>query len=212
MPVPASEKKAERPEKTPRLRLSFWGGFIAGLTAAVASAGILTLGAISYVRDRAATAAIPATRLSPAFVAGGRVQLYFPLERFLTWRSTPQIQFDMIGDQVHIRLSVQPLQAFPWRVPVDIYGVPGVARGYFELTQVRGRVDHLPVPTGMLLDAIAIEGLKYGVHVNASKDELFVEKTFGPYRLVGYDVLARDLIISLPVRTVENAARGQASL
>lgn len=138
--------------------------------------------------------------------------MYFPLERFLAWRSTPSLRLSLAGDVVHVRFALHPFSAMGFHVPVDIHGIPEVSRGLFRLSHVGGSVGNIPLPTALLLDAIAVEGAKYGVRVNPQDDRLAIDRSFGQYQLVGYDVMTRDLVISIPVSSVEDAARGNRVL
>ncbi len=185
--------------------LGVFTGFL--LTVAIFFGAVI--GALTYVEHQGQNNAVFAVTKDTTDNTN-RVQLYFPLERFLQWRSTPQLALSMKGDTVHVRLSAQVVPQFHFRVAVDIAGVPSVSNGYFTLQNVSGAVDHIPVPTTLLLGAIAMDGAHYGIQVNDAKDTLYVEKTFGSYRLAGYDAATRDLIISLPIQTVEQAARGQS--
>ncbi|MHB1627464.1 MAG: hypothetical protein ACYCVB_03665 [Bacilli bacterium] len=211
---PPSRRMSSRPAKTAprrRPRLYFGLGFAAGIVATAVLLVALAAGALTYLRDQAAHSASFA--MAPAATApGNRVELYFPLEKFLAWRSTQRVGLAMSGEEVHIHLLAKPFSQCPVQVSVDIYGTPGVYHGYFTLGHVRGAVDHIPVPKTLLLSAIASDGNQYGVHVNAKRDAIYIERTFGAYQLVGYDPASRDLVISLPVQVVERAARGQLVL
>lgn len=192
-------------------RLYFGFGFAAGILATAALLVGLAAGAFTYMRDQAAHSASFA--MAPdATAPGNRVELYFPLEKFLAWRSTQKVNLAMSGEDVHVHLLAKPFSQFPLQIAIDIYGRPSVNHGYFTLSDVTGTVDHVPVPKTLLLTAIASDGTQYGVHVNDQRDALYIERTFGAYRLVGYDPASRDLVISLPVQVVERAARGQLVL
>ncbi len=196
---------------TNRLRMNFIAGILTGILIVVIGIGLFAVGAVRYLQQKAEQTSVFAVAPNQGS-NNNRVQLYFPLEKFLVWRSSSQLQLGMVGDQVSIHLMVHPLTQLPVDFSVSIQGIPDVYRGFFMLSRVHGSIDGLPVPTPWLLTAIADEGVKYGVHVNKSKDTLYIEKTFGAYRLVGYDAQSKDLIISLPVQTVEHAARGQVAL
>lgn len=183
--------------------------FISGvLCGAVATLAILSgtgLVLAGYLRAQAQTSA--------EFAAGpverndsGAVELYFPLERFLAWRSTPALQLDMAGDRVHVHMVASIFPPLGLAADLDILGVPSVRRDDFMLSRVVGFVDHIPVPTRLLLGAIALEGERYGVHVDSASDSLIIRKTTGSIRLVGYDRETRDLVISLPASAVIRAA------
>lgn len=189
----------------------FFFGFTVGIIATVAILLVGTIGTLQFMAEKANNSAIFAN--APVQANGNNeVQLYFPLERFLVWRSTPVIQLGMIHDEVHAQVTSEILPQIHFRVSVDIFGKPSITDGYFSLSHVYGYVDHFPVPQSILLGAIATDGEKYGIHVNAVTDSLFIEKNFGSYRLLGYDALSRDLVISIPVSAVEHAARGQSIL
>ncbi|MHB1682799.1 MAG: hypothetical protein ACYCYO_08240 [Bacilli bacterium] len=204
-PLPAKADSRRRP------RLYFGIGFATGILTTAVLLVALAAGAFSYMRDQAAHSASYA--MAPdATAPGTRVELYFPLEKFLAWRSTQRVGLAMKGEDVHVHLLVKPFTQLPVQIAVDIYGKPGVYHGYFTLSHVSGTVNRIPVPKTLLLTAIASDGNQYGVHVNNQRDTLYIERTFGAYRLVGYDPASRDLVISLPVQVVERAARGQLVL
>lgn len=198
----------DRPRKG-RSALFFWSGLATGAIATlVVGAGAL-YGTLSYMTSRADQSAVFAS--SPASATlDNRVQMYFPLERFLTWRSTAATQMSMQGDQVRVELTEQPFASIGIHLDVAIYGTPAVIRGDFALQNVSGSVDNIPLPRSLVLGAIAADGERYGVHVNAARDTLYVIKKLGDYRLIGYDAKARDLVLSLPVSAVEAAARHQS--
>ncbi len=190
-------------------RHAFTLGLISGFVLTTGLIFISAISALSYVQQQGQKSATYA--VTPDLSnSGNRVQLYFPLERFLAWRSTSELKLFMQGDTVHVRLAALIIPAFQFHVAVDIAGIPSVTHGYFTLQNVHGSVDAIPVPTNLLLGAIAMDGAKYGIHVNDAKDTLYVEKTFGSYQLAGYDQATRDLVISLPIQAVEQAARGQS--
>ncbi len=192
-----------------RPRYTFVLGLLSGFVLTIGLIFVSAIGALSYVQKHEQQSAVYAVTPDGSNT-GNRVQLYFPLERFLAWRSTSELKLSMQGDTVHVRLSALIIPAFQFHVAVDIAGVPDVTHGYFTLQNVHGSVDSIPVPTNLLLGAIAMDGVKYGIHVNDTKDTLYVEKTFGSYQLAGYDQATRDLVISLPIQAVEQAARGQS--
>ena len=194
-----------------RRRTAFWLGLLCGFTAAAALICGAALGAAAYLGGQAADSAAFAAA-APLTAADNQVELYFPLERFLAWRSTPKLQLDMVKNRVHAHMEVVLLPALRLRVGLDLFGEPGVAGDYFALTHVVGFVDHIPVPRDLLLGAIAVAGARYGVHVNSARDSLLIERNTGAYHLVGYDKGTRDLIISLPASAILRAAGGRTPL
>ncbi len=199
----------QEPKRVGKATFAFTSGILIGVLATMVVLFFAAVGALNYMKDQAANSATFA--MLPDKASGeNRVELYFPLERFLSWRSTHQILLGMTGDRVHAQIVSQIIPQLHFNVSIDIFGTPGVSNGYFSLTNLAGYVDHIPVPRTLLLGAIASDGEKYGVHVNSARDSLLIEKNFGSYKLVGYDDLSRDLVISLPVSAVEKAARGQA--
>lgn len=190
---------------------AFLSGLFAGVFGTLLLLFLAGSGVVLYVQRAARMAAIPALAPAPA-PAGSRVEMYFPLERFLAWRSTPSLRLSLAGDVVQVRFALHPFSTLRFHVPVEIHGTPEVERGLFRLAHVGGSVGNIPLPTGVLLDAMAAEGAKYGVRVNANEDELAIDRSFGQYRLVGYDAMTRDLVISIPVSSVEDAARGSRVL
>lgn len=186
----------------------FWPGVAVGVILCAVS-GLLTLVGISnFLATDAAQSSVYAT--SPLATDGAdRVQMYFPLENFLTWRSTGTLHMNMTGNTVHVHLTARPFPALGLTVSVDILGQPYVTHGDFALRDVTGFIDHIALPKSFVLGAIAADGQHYGVHVSEARDSLFVVKSLGDYRLIGYDANTRDLILSLPVQSVERAARNQ---
>ena len=194
------------------VRRVFFIGFLTGVMALIVVLAVTSVGFYWYWNDTAKTAAVYVSAPVPKHNGANQVQLYFPLEKFLVWSSTANLQLTMISNQVRVRMLRQPFSALPVTLTIDILGVPNVWHGFFMLKKVKGYVDHIPIPTGILFTAIAAEGGKYDVRVNSQRDTLFIDRTFGTYRLTGYDALSKDLIISMPVSTVLKAAREQTTL
>lgn len=169
-------------------------------------------GTYLYFNQSANNAAIFAQITTPKDNGSNQVELYFPLEKFLALRSTPDLRLQLVRDQVHVRLMRKPFSALPLTLTVDILGTPTVWQGYFMLKKVSGYVDHIPIPESILFSAIAAEGGRYGVRVNAARDTLFIDHTNDTYRLIGYDTNSHDLIIAMPVSTVLKAARDQTAI
>ncbi|PWI57051.1 hypothetical protein [Sulfoacidibacillus thermotolerans] len=207
----SQHKDRINPREVNQKRRIFTAGILTGIALTLVMFSLFIVGAMHYLQQKADQTSVFAIAPDQQ-PKDNRVQLYFPLEKFLAWRSTAQLQLGMINDRVVIHLMVHPFTQIPLQFAVSIFGTPNVYHGYFMLSQVHGTVDGVPLPTSWLLTAIADEGAKYGVHVNDKKDTLYIEKTFGAYRLVGYDMQTKDLIISLPVQTVEHAAQGQVTL
>lgn len=201
----------EKKQVASTIKKSFVAGLFTGILIVLVTLVLFAVGTLRYLEQKAQQTSVFAVAPDQGS-NNSRVQLYFPLDKFLSWRSSSKLQLGMVGNEVSIHLNVHPFTQFPVQVAVSIQGVPNVYHGYFMLSQVHGSVDGLPVPTPWLLTAISDEGAQYGVHVSSHKDALYIEKTFGEYRLVGYDAQSQDLIISLPVQTVEHAARGQVAL
>ncbi|KUO96867.1 hypothetical protein [Ferroacidibacillus organovorans] len=190
----------------PRMR-GFVRGVILGVAATLGTLALCVVLFARYLETAGQQAAVPVN--TPPVSSTNRVELYFPLERFLAWRSTPQLQMDMRGKDVHVHVNVHPIASLLLTLSVDIYGLPNVVNGQFVLRSVHGSIDHIPIPTSLLLGAIAREGSAYGVYTNTKQDELAIDKTFGTSRLVGFDHPANDLIISVPVSAVLRAAHGE---
>lgn len=194
-----------------RAGVAFVGGMFAGVLVTLGCAVAGGYAAYRYLNAQAAQNAVFANS-PPSTARGGQVQMYFPLERFLAWRSTPALQLGMQNNRVSVALSTVVIPPFNLHVHVTILGDPSVWRHDFTLTHVSGYVDRIPIPTGVLLAAIAAKGAQYGVHVNEAHDTLYIIRNTGQYELVGYDAATRDLIISLPVQTVLRAADNRAPL
>jgi len=188
---------------------AFWLGLFAGFAATITLGAATVYGVARYMAAQTDQSAVFAS--SPATTTtDNRVQMYFPLERFLTWRSTTSTEMSMQGDQVRVQFYARPFPAIGLTFGVDIYGTPAVIHGDFALRNVSGYLDHIPLPKSLVLGAIASGAQQYGVHVNAAHDTLYVVKKLGDYRLIGYDAKAHDLVLSLPVSAVEEAAGHQA--
>ena len=194
------------------VRRVYLAGFFSGMVAFATAAVLTAFGFYWRFNDTANNAAVFAAQPVAKGSAANQVQLYFPLERFLAWSSTSDLQLALIQNQVRVRLYRQPLSSVPLHLTIDILGVPSVSNGFFMLKKVKGFIDHIPIPAGILFSAIAAEGGKYGVRVNQSRDTLFIDRTFGAYRLAGYDITTKDLIITMPVSTVLKAARNETPL
>ena len=194
-----------------RAGVAFVAGMVAGVLVTLGCAAAGGYVAYRYFNAQAAQSAVFAGS-SPSSAGGGQVQMYFPLERFLAWRSTPTLQLGMQNNRVSVALSTVVIPPLNLNVHVEILGDPSVWRHDFTLTHVTGYVDHIPIPTRLLLAAIAAKGAQYGVHVNDARDSLYIVRNTGQYELVGYDAATRDLIISLPVQTVLRAADNRAPL
>ncbi len=193
-------------------RRGFYAGFFSGVASVIVVVAIAGAGLYRYFNQTANNAAVFATAPVTKGNETNQVQIYFPLEKFLTFSSTADLQLALIKNQVRVRIERQPLPNVPLWLTVDILGVPSVQNGFFTLKKVQGYLDHIPIPAHILLTAIAAEGGKYGVRVNQSRDTLFIDRTFGSYRLVGYDPTTKDLVISMPVNAVLKAAKGQTVL
>lgn len=189
-----------------RLR-GFVKGVILGATGTLVALSLCVVLFARYLETASQQTTIAVN--TPQVNSSNRVELYFPLERFLAWRSTPNLQMDMRGQDVHVHVNVHPITSLGITLSVDIYGQPNVVNGQFVLRSVHGSIDHIPIPTSLLLGAIAREGSTYGVYTNTKQDELAIAKTFGTSRLVGFDHPANDLIISVPVSAVLRAAHGE---
>jgi hypothetical protein len=194
------------------VRRVFLIGFLTGVMALIVVLVVTSVSLYWYWNDTAKTAAVYVSSPVSKNSGANQVQLYFPLEKFLVFSSTANLQLTMISNQVRVRMFRQPFSALPVTLTIDILGVPNVWHGFFMLKKVKGYVDHIPIPTDILFTAIAAEGGKYDVRVNSQRDTLFIDRTFGAYRLTGYDTLSKDLIISMPVSTVLKAAREQTTL
>ncbi len=194
-----------------RFGLVFAAGMLSGVLVTLGCAAAGGYAAYRYLNAQAAQNAVFANSPAPS-TGGGQVQMYFPLERFLAWRSTPALQLGMRGNRVFVSLSTAVVPSLHFNVRVEIFGDPTVWRHDFTLTHVTGYVDHIPLPAKLLLTAIAAKGSQYGVHVNNARDSLYIVRNTGQYELVGYDAATRDLIISLPVQTVLRAADNRAPL
>ncbi len=193
-------------------RRAFSIGFLSGvLTLAIVTVFAL-FGIYFYWNDAAGNTTVFVSQPVTKNSENNQVQLYFPLEKFLAWSSTPSLQLALIQNQVRVRIFRQPFASLPIQVTIDILGVPNVWHGFFMLKNVKGYVDHIPIPANLLFTAIAAEGGKYGVRVNETRDTLFIDRTFGAYRLTGYDETSKDLIITMPVSTVLKAAQNQTTL
>lgn len=193
-------------------RRGFWVGFLSGALTLLVSVFVTAYGFYRYWNDNAKNAAVFVSQPMSGSNSGNQVQLYFPLEKFLAMSSMPSLQLSLIQNQVRVRIYRQPFSALPLKLTVDIMGVPHVKNGFFMLKHVVGYVDHIPIPSTILFAAIASEGGKYGVRVNEQRDTFYIDRTFGSYRLTGYDATSKDLIISMPVSTVLKAARNQTTL
>ncbi|MCY0875034.1 MAG: hypothetical protein OWT28_01945 [Firmicutes bacterium] len=199
----------QSPSSKRRTAWPFWAGLGTGVVATVVILAGGLYGTLSYMTSRADQSVVFAS--NPATTkADNRVQMYFPLERFLAWRSTTSTQMSMQGDRVRVDLSAKPFASLGITLGVAIYGTPAVIHGDFALQNVSGYVDNIPLPKSLVLGAIAADGERYGVHVNDARDTLYVIKNLGDYRLIAYDAKARDLVLSLPVATVEAAAKHQS--
>jgi len=194
------------PTRKPRSR--FWPGVGVGILFSAVGLLLTLIGAANFFAKDAAQSSVYAT--SPMVTDGAdRVQMYFPLENFLTWRSTSTLHMNMTGNEVHVHLTARPFPALGLTFSVDILGRPYVTHGDFALRDVTGFIDQIALPQSFVLGVIAADGQHYGVHVSEAHDSLFVVKSLGDYRLIGYDANTRDLILSLPVQSVERAARNQ---
>ncbi len=193
-------------------RRAFYLGFTSGVLSLFIVTVLSLFGMYWYWNDHASQTAVFVSQPTPSSGASNQVQLYFPLEKFLSWSSTSSLQLALIQNQVRVRIFRQPFASLPIRLTIDILGSPSVWHGFFMLKKVKGYVDHIPIPANILFTAIAAEGGKYDVHVNEKRDTLYIDRTFGSYRLSGYDETSKDLIISMPVSTVLKAAQNQTTL
>lgn len=205
------QQPRKRGGRTTRSGVVFAVGMLSGVLATLGCAAAGGYAAYRYLNAQAAQNAVFVGSPAPS-AGGGQVQMYFPLERFLAWRSTSTLRLGMQGNRVAVSLATVVIPQLNLNVNVDIFGDPSVWRHDFTLTHVAGFVDHIPVPTRLLLAAIAAKGGRYGVHVNDGRDSLYIVRNTGQYELVGYDAATRDLIISLPVQTVLRAADNRTPL
>ncbi len=181
-------------------------GVATGVVGTVLLAGSAAVVAYAHLREQARSTAVFANM--PATVdKESRVLLYFPLQRFLSWRSRPKLQLELIGQDVRIQTTTDLIPLFGFTVQVDVVGRPNVVRGHFVLTGVHGYVDYVPMPKALILAAVAREGVKMGVTVDEQRDLVSVDRSFGAYRLISYDARGQDLVISVPVRDVLQAAQ-----
>jgi len=194
-----------------RFRRHFWLGLCTGVVCTVTVLTVGLLGSLRYMASQA-DQSVEFAHTPAVLAADNRVEMYFPLERFLTWRSTASITMNMQNQLVHVHLNTDPFPALHLTLGFDIYGKPGVVHGDFALSQVAGYVDHIPLPRALVLGAIAADGARFGVRVNAKRDTLYVIKSLGDYRLIGYDQSTGDLVLSLPVQAVERAARSSSAV
>ncbi|MCY0869439.1 MAG: hypothetical protein OWT27_02485 [Firmicutes bacterium] len=206
MPEAGHQPPPSLPHKRRRRAVPFALGVAVGAVGTLLVAGSTAFIAYAHLRQQARTAAVFAN-IPPPVTKESRVLLYFPLQRFLAWRSRPHLELELVGQDVRIQTTTDLIPLFGLTVQVDVVGRPAVERGHFILTQVHGYVDYVPVPKPLILAAVAREGVKLGVTVDEARDLVSVDRSFGAYRLIAYDARGQDLVISVPVRDVLQAAQ-----